>query len=209
MRLENGIWYIEAQPQLLDDRHHEGKGHMDERQTITIAQRAGEAQRVSLSTPEEIECMSDLQAIERIDELRAAARMAESLGLEVEARTLYANACDIVEHNLIVPETIGEYADLLESQGLSDIAAGYRTWHKEFTEALAQYDLPARGYEARLRIEATRQYKRADASSRTHSPEGSRERIGDAVTQARSASQSLGQAPSRELPSPVPGRGLQ
>lgn len=182
---------------------------MDERQVITIPLEAGDALRVSLASEEEISRMSDLRAIERIDELRDAARTAAGMGLEVEARTMYANACDIVEHNLLVPETIGEYADMLESQGLEEPAAEYRAWHEEFTDMLAQYDLPAKGYEERQRAEVAQERLDPKMAPPTTGASRPRERLGDAVAEAEAASRSLGETPSHRHLTLVEGRGAQ
>lgn len=179
---------------------------MEELQEVVIQRPGGDPLRVGLAMPEEIWRMSDIRAIEKIDELREAARVAAAAGLEEESRALYASACDIVEHNLIAPETIGEYADLLDSQGLSGPAADYRAWHAELMGKLAEYDLPKPAYEERLRAEVVQRRQHARPQARAHGQAGARERLGEVAAQARSASHSLGEHSSRGLPEP--GRGL-
>jgi hypothetical protein len=181
-------------------RHNEGTT-MEERQIIMISRGLGEPRGVSLATKEEIQRMGDLQAIAKIDELRDAAKEAENVGLVGEACTLYANACDIVENNLIVPEVIGEYADMLEAHGMSEQAADYRAWHEEFTKVLAEYDLPARGYEARLRDQVAQASQGAAGRDNPGEQSVRRERLGDAVAQAQSAARAIEAPAGHALPS--------
>lgn len=181
---------------------------MEEIHVIAIPQEAKGAMQVRLASEEEISRMSDLQAIEKVDELRGAARSAAGMGLDEEARTLYANACDIVEHNLIVPETIGEYADLLEAQGLVEPAAEYRAWHEEFMANLAEYNLPARGYEERLRAEVAQGKESAKEHGLPTHANDSRERLGTAMAEAQQAAHGLAPSSSQRL-MPAETRGVQ
>lgn len=138
----------------------------------------------------------------------AQAVYTDDLGGLAERQADYANACDIVEHNLIVRETIGEYEDLLESQGLAEPAAEYRTWHEEFMASLAEFNLPARGYEAQLRAEvAQRKEPVKDPVLPTHA-RNHRERLSTAMAEAQQAAHGLA-SPSSPRLMPAETRGVQ
>lgn len=168
--------------------------------TIDTTPTASEYDFVSkLATQREIAGMSDVQAITKIDELRAAAREAGDAGLTQPARALYVNACDIAENNLIGTDVIAEYADFLEGIGMPEFAAEYRTWHQEFTDVLASYGLPVEGYEDRLRAEAAQGQHRdsRECLSMVVDNVPRRERLAEAASQARSIA---GESGTRENP---------
>lgn len=216
--------HLAHRPQREDNRHRAGNvgesplqhthTQSDEQEAIMGDTNAIEthyidtAPRTKLATPEEISLMSDLQALAKVDELRQAAREAAADGHPQEAFTLYANACDVAENNLVCVDVIAEYADALEEHGHHGLSGEYHEWHDNLTNAMADYGLPFPGYEDRLRAEAA-QASQAPQGIQAPQSEGKRERLADAASHARAAAAlasgqppTRGHLPSREAPQP-------